>query len=232
MLMDYATNGCNAAIDMQWTMDMIEATIAGGAHPSALQPEPTEQLQAETLEKVKQGYARLIAWDSIKHNPPPTLKISPITAIPHKSQGYRMILDLSYRVTIGTTRHPSINESTRPDVAPTHAMSELGCVLPHLIYAVTTAPERCGPILFSKLDVKYGYWCMVIAPEDEWNFAYVLPKLTPNEATQLVIPSCLQMGWCQSTSYFCAASETARDVSDTLAKQPLAPCLHTLSKSI
>ena len=61
---------------------------------------------------------------------------------------------------------------------------------------------------------------MVVTPDDEWNFAYVLPKLTPYEATQLVIPSCLQMGWCQSASYFCAASETAHDVSDTLTKQP------------
>ena len=101
-----------------------------------------------------------------------------------------------------------------------HAMSELGCVLPCLIYTITTAPERCRPILFSKLDVKDGYWHMVIAPEDEWNFAYILPKLAPNELTQLVIPSCLQMGWCQSASYFCAASETAHDVSDTLTKQP------------
>ena len=124
--MDFATNGCNAAIDMQWTMDMIESTTVCRAHPSALQPEPAAQLRAETLEKVAQGYAHLVTWDSIKHNPPPTLKISPIAAIPHKSWGYRMILDLSYGVTTGTTQHPSINESTKPDVAPTHAMSELG----------------------------------------------------------------------------------------------------------
>ena len=99
-------------------------------------------------------------------------------------------------------------------------MSELGRVLPHLIYAVETAPERCGPILFSKLDIKDGYWHMVIAPDDEWNFAYILPKLTPDKPTQLVIPSCLQMGWCQSAAYFCAASETTRDMSETLTKHP------------
>ena len=44
-------------------------------------------------------------------------------------------------------------------------------------------------------------------------------KLTPDEPTQLVVPSCLQMGWCQSASYFCAASKTACDISKTLAKQ-------------
>ena len=131
-----------------------------------------------------------------------------------------MILDLSYGITTGTIRHPSVNESTSPDVAPTHAMNELGRVLPRLIYAVTTAPDNSGPILFSKLDVKYSYWHMVVTLEDEWNFTYILPKLTPDEPTQLIIPSCLQMEWCQSASYFCAASETARNVSKTLAEQP------------
>ena len=43
-LVDFATNGCNAAIDTHWTTDMIEAAITRGAHPSALQPEPAAQL--------------------------------------------------------------------------------------------------------------------------------------------------------------------------------------------
>ena len=38
-------------------------------------------------------------------------------------------------------------------------------VLPRLIYAVATALEAQGPILFSKLDIKDGYWRMVV-PED------------------------------------------------------------------
>ena len=62
---------------------------------------------------------------------------------------------------------------------------------------------------------------MVNDPNDEWNFAYVLPKLMPDEPTQLVIPSCLQMGWCESTLYFCAALETAWDIGETLASQPM-----------
>ena len=111
-----------------------------------------------------------------------------------------------------------------------HVMSELGCVLPCLIYAITTAPENRGPILFSRLDIKDGYWHMVVTPEDKWNFAYVLPKLVPDEPTQLAILSCLQMGWCQSASYFCAAFKTTHDISDTLAKHLLAPCLHIFLK--
>ena len=58
---------------------------------------------------------------------------------------------------------------------------------------------------------------MAIDPDDKWNFVYVLPKLSPDEPTQLVMPSCLQMGWCEGASYFCAASETSHNISDTLA---------------
>ena len=196
---------------------MLEAAIAKGAHPSALVPEAATQLRNETLEKVEQGYARLVTWDELKHNLPRNLKISPIAAIPHKSRGYRMILDLSHGVTLGNIVYPSVNEATNPTTAPTVSMAELGHVLPRLIYAVATAPDAQGPVLFSKLDVKDGYWRMVVAEEDEWHFAYVLPKASPEEPTQLVIPSSLQMGWCDSPAYFCAASETARDVAEELA---------------
>ena len=47
-------------------MELIEATLTKGAHPSTLQPEPTTQLCAKTLEKVEQGYACLVNWDDIK----------------------------------------------------------------------------------------------------------------------------------------------------------------------
>ena len=130
MLVEFATVGCDAAINTQWTLEMIEAVITRGTHPSAQLPEPAAQLRQETPEKIEQGYAHLVAWDSIKDNPLPNLKISPIAAIPHKSHGYRMILDLSYGVTIGETRYPSVNESTKRNVAPSHAMTELGRILP------------------------------------------------------------------------------------------------------
>ena len=61
---------------------------------------------------------------------------------------------------------------------------------------------------------------MVVDPDDEWNFAYILSKLMLDEPTQLVIPSCLQMEWCKSALYFCTTSETAQDVRETLAMQP------------
>ena len=99
-------------------------------------------------------------------------------------------------------------------------MAELGKVLPRLIYVVAMAPNTWGPILFSKLNIKDGYWCTVVPPDDKWHFAYMLPKLHVDEPTLLVVLSCLQMDWMASLPYFCATSETAQDVGKTLALQP------------
>ncbi len=46
---------------------------------------------------------------------------------------------------------------------------------------------------------------------EEWNFVYVLPQ-PEGEPIKLVIPTLLQMGWVVLPPYFCAATETARDV--------------------
>jgi hypothetical protein len=111
------------------------------------------------LEEVAQGYARLlVSWAEIKQCPPPTLKISPIAVIPHKSHGYRITLDLSHGVTISGKWFPSVNEATNPTLALNDSMAELGNMLPRLIFAIVTAPDVQGPVLFSKLDIKDGYW--------------------------------------------------------------------------
>ena len=55
---------------------------------------------------------------------------------------------------------------------------------------------------------------MVVNPDEAWNFAYVLPRLSDDEEIQLVIPDALQMGWSESPPFFCAATETARDIAD------------------
>jgi hypothetical protein len=221
LLLELATVGCSSHMGEQWSRDMLNAAIQKGAHPSAMLPEAAAQLRAETLEKVAQGYARLVRWDDIKDNPPPNLKISPIAAIPHKSRTWRMILDLSHGVTLNGIKHASVNDATNKSVAPAEAMAELGRVLPRLIYAVANAPDGQGPILFSKLDIKDGYWRMVVPEDEEWHFSYVLPKQQTDDDTFLVVPSSLQMGWCDSPAFFCAASETARDITEDLAKQPI-----------
>ena len=60
---------------------------------------------------------------------------------------------------------------------------------------------------------------MAVCDEDAWNFCYVLPSQHDNidvDEIEIVVPNALQMGWCESPPFFCAASETARDTIQAL----------------
>ena len=98
-LKQYGTDGCPVHILDEWGLAQMDAAVAYGAHPSAETPEATAALRAEALEKVDQGFAKLISWKQLRkqilagyHK---QTKISPIAAIPHKSRLFRMIVDLS-----------------------------------------------------------------------------------------------------------------------------------------
>ena len=41
-------------------------------------------------------------------------------------------------------------------------------------------------------------------------------KVKNIEEIEVVVPNYLQMGWCESPPFLCAASDTARDIIDTL----------------
>eukprot|EP00797_Seminavis_robusta_P014093 Sro2145_g316350.1 n/a (258) ;mRNA; f:5112-6003 len=204
-------------------MEALEAAIKRGAHPSAQAPEAATALRKEVEEKVAQGYARLIPWTELKKSLPSNIRISPIAAIPHKSRAYRMILDLSYMFTLDGIPWSSVNTASTPSDPPLQSMTQLGQVLPRLIHRMATSSEDEGPWVFMKLDIKDGFWRMVVPEDQEYNFCYVLPQTTPNEPIQIVVPSSLQMGWKYSPPYFCAATETGRDVAETLASKSTLP---------
>jgi hypothetical protein len=64
----------------------------------------------------------------------------------------------------------------------------------------------------AKWDIKDGFWQLDVQVRDEWKFAYVLPQ-APGEPIKIVVPTSLQMGWVESPPYFCAATETSRDIA-------------------
>jgi hypothetical protein len=105
------------------------AAAQRGPHVSSLEPVAIAQIQMETWDKEKQGFAKIYKWDEVKQNPPPNLKLSPLAMIPHKSQKYRAILDLSFSLTIDGYNIPSINEATNK-CATEEATNQLGSVLP------------------------------------------------------------------------------------------------------
>ena len=139
--------------------------------------------------------------------------------IPHKSRKNRAILDLSFALMVAGYQLPSVNEATKK-CAPEESMDQIGSVLPRIIEAFANAPLEWGDIVQTKLDITDGFWRVMCKIGQEYNFAYVLPN-HPGEPVEIVIPAALQMGWCLSPPFFCAASETARDVAASYACEPV-----------
>ena len=123
LLSSYAEHGCPVDCGPVWTKTHIELALKRGPHISAKQKQAAQQLQIETQDKIKHGYARTVKWKDIKDNIPPQLKISPIAMIPHKTRKFRAILDLSFNLHHKGTKHPSVNEKTIK-LAKAEAMSQ------------------------------------------------------------------------------------------------------------
>jgi hypothetical protein len=214
LLDDFSINGCPVNCGENWTHEHIIAALKRGPHISANIKEAKKCLLAETEQKVKDGFAKTIRWGDIKHKIPPNLKISPIAMIPHKSRKFRAILDLSFQLRLNGKKQQSVNSGTTKQ-APQKAMAGLGNALKRIIHEMAKNYNPNFPYKFAKCDIKDGFWRMVVHPDDAYNFCYVLPtanKNTPTDDIILVIPDSLQMGWCESPPFFCAATETARDI--------------------
>ena len=115
----------------------------------------------------------------------------------------------------------SVNSATVKQ-APAESMVQLGQCVQRIIALLADNYDPDQPFLFSKLDIKDGFWRLAVSDENAWNFCYVLPSFEPVadiDDTLIVVPNCLQMGWCESPPFFCAASETARDVIDSLLQE-------------
>ena len=95
-------------------------------------------------------------------------------------------------------------------LAPEKAVKQLGKILPRLFENLLEAPAAT-PVLFSKIDLLDGFKGMKVPEDQKWNFSYVMPD-KEGERTRIVVPSALQMGWCQSPAFFCTATEAAKEV--------------------
>ena len=219
LLTEWAKYGCPAMTGNDWTLAEMGAAILCGPHESALSPEAIDHFATEVAEKVASGQARIVNWDDIKLNPPRQLKISPIAAIPHKSKAFRSILDLSFRLRLTDGGVVMAVNDTSTKTAPQGSIDQIGHALKRIIHAFAEAGEE-EKIFMAKWDIKDGFWRLQCREGEEWNFAYVLPR-EEGLPTQLVVPTSLQMGWIESPPYFCAASETARDVAAQYIEHPV-----------
>ena len=202
----------------EWDMTTCDAAVERGPHPTALTAEAIELFAEDISYQEKAGFCQVFLWDELRRLQPKNLKISPVAVVPQVGRRGRIILDLSFPVYqevdgVMTIIQSSVNDTTEIK-APTIPVKEIGKVLHRLLHFMKMT--RAGKwILFSKLDISDGFWRLVVRTEDSFNFAFVLPQL-PGQPTRIVVPSAVQMGWVESPSYFCAVTETARDITQHL----------------
>ena len=220
LLQSYANSGCPVDCGPNWSLDHIQLLLKQGPHISGKNTKAITFLRQETSTKVQQGYTRVVKWGDIKHNHPPQLKLSPVAMIPHKSKAFCCILDLSFGLRHQGKQLASVNSATRKQALP-QAMTQLGQCVKRLVHILAKYHLPHKPFLFSKLDIKDGFWRMAVGNQEAWNFCYILPNTTqPNslDDVEIVVPNSLQMGWCESPPFFCSGTETARDIIANIIK--------------
>ena len=116
--------------------------------------------------------------------------------IPHKSNPFRCILDISFTLFHKGVELSSVNKKIRKMARP-EAMAQLGQVVKRIIYLMALHRHHGMPFKLTKLDVKDGFWRTEVANEDAWNFCYVLPSLKyckSMDDTDMVVLNIFQMG--------------------------------------
>ena len=220
--------GVSAQCGDPWDTAALDAAVARGPHTSALTPAARQLIADEMEYQVAAGFSEIMLWTDIQSLRPRNLKISPLAVIPQVGRRGRLLLDLSFAVQ-APCKSPgkryrnylptliplaqSVNNTTLKQ-SPEYPVKELGRVLPRILHFMATVPVE-ETIMFAKIDLSDGFWRMLVAESDKWNFAYVLPGVV-GQPTRLVIPHALQMGWTESPGYFCAATETGRDILQAL----------------
>ena len=107
----------------------------------------------------------------------------------------------------------------------------MGHALSQIIHTFAKADEN-NKIFMAKWGIKDGFWLMDCEAGEEYNFTHVLPQEEGMPIT-LVVPTLLQMGWVESPPYFCAATETARDIASDYCDTPVgSPPHHKFAKHV
>ena len=66
----------------------------------------------------------------------------------------------------------------------------------------------------AKFNISNGFYCLFLDPNNAPKLAILMPKYE-GEPQLVAVPLFLNMGWVYSLPTFCAASETAADITNT-----------------
>ena len=109
--------------------------------------------------------------------------------------------------------------------APAESMVQLGQCVQRIIALLADNYDLDQPFLFSKLDIKDGFWWLDCGEREEWNFVYIFLH-AEGEPIKLVVLTLLQMEWIESPPFFYTTAETGRNVAQQYIETPLGSLPH------
>ena len=223
VLHKYATRGCPAECGDDWPLEVVLAARAAGPHVSALLDDSVELVWEDVEYQQAAGFIKIVRESELfGPGQAKNIKISRVAVVPQANRRGRIILNLSAEVDLtGSDRrrrkrrrtskhkptHASVNETTEP--AENQAgVKALGTAMQSIMeFMFQTDPD--WEIDWHKIDLSDGFWRMIVEQGQEFNFCYQLPPREGDTKPYYVIPSLLQMGWKNSPTYFCEATDHA-----------------------
>ena len=147
--------------------------------------------------------------------------MSPAACIPQADRRDRPIYDYTYS---------GLNAAIIPSAAP--EALQLGHAFHRIVRTIVTADPTLGPVFISKTDLADAYMRVWVDIVDIPKLAFAIPPL-PGDPDQLIgFHLSLPMGYVESASYFCSATETVADLTNHGTKlvtpHPLEDIAHTM----
>ena len=126
-----------------WGEHRCDDAVQRGAHESAHLDR--RFVFEEMRDFCLQGYWTMLPYDAVRHWP--SLRLSPIGAVPQRNQRPRLIVDYSFSY---------IHKET-VQLAPPEAM-QFGRTLQRVLKRVVQAGQRYGPVYLAKIDIADGLY--------------------------------------------------------------------------
>ena len=97
---------------------------------------------------------------------------------------------------------PSVNDVTNKQTKA-ESMAQLENVPQRIVELMVDNYNKKHQFFFTNLDIKDGFWRLAVNNHDAWNFCFILAPLKGKsiDETEIIVPNCLQMGWCKSPPF-------------------------------
>jgi len=182
-----------------WPRSRQDTAVTRGPHLSA--KHYLAFLEQEMLAMVQKGQWLILSYATVASLP--NLRLSPLGVVPQRDRHPCTIADYTFSGVIG-------------DTVPLtdHLPLQFGWALLCILHKIITSDPAFGPVYLLKLDMADGFYRIHLAPHHVPLLGVVFPTLMGQPAL-VAFPLALPMGWTSSPPFFCAATETVTDLTNT-----------------